>query len=68
MLQPSKMLNGFLVAGRCSICHRPFEVDAEESDLPPSVRQELVALFEDHTCNEDVNQAAAPIITETPDK
>lgn len=62
---PYKVESGGVLSGRCSVCHRPFEVSAKPTDAPGSAIQELNALFDDHTCDEDFSQAAARIVKET---
>jgi hypothetical protein len=52
----------YIVAGRCSICHRPFE---SRLAVPQLASHEVVSEFDAHICNEDVNQAAARIVRET---
>jgi len=55
---PSRIELGVPVAGRCSVCHRPFEIEPNDKDSPASIQQELRALFDNHTCDEDFSQAA----------
>jgi len=58
-LVPTKFVQDIPVAGRCSICHRPFEVNVPSDTLEELLagRHRLLNVFEKHTC--DVNQAAA---------
>jgi|SRR5215469_9490892 len=54
-LIPTKLVRNVPVAGRCSICHRPFEVSVT-SDLLESLRSSnhwLLVDFGSHTCHED---------------
>ena len=61
----SKVLYGTTVAGRCSVCHRPFEVELGEKEALSAANERLMAQFNKHVCNEDVNQAAARIMRDT---
>ena len=56
----TKVRYGARVAGRCSVCHRPFEIDLNEHSSLDNANQKLAAIFEEHTCEEDMNQPATP--------
>ena len=56
------------MAGRCSVCHRPFEIEPNDKDSPASIQLELRAIFDNHTCNEDFSQAAFRAVKEATDK
>lgn len=58
-LKVTKYKDGFVIAGQCSVCHRPFEVDFTIEDSLSSVEETIKTMFEEHSCNEDPNQAAA---------
>jgi hypothetical protein len=53
---------GYVVAGRCSVCHRPFSTPLM---VVVDASHDIVRQFDAHVCNEDVNQAAARIVRET---
>jgi hypothetical protein len=55
-------------SARCSDCHRPFRVDANESTTPEAAREHLKAEFDAHNCKEDFSQAAVRIVREATDK
>jgi hypothetical protein len=59
---------GTTTAGRCSVCHRPFEIELGPSEALSEAKERLMVLFEAHVCNEDANQAAARIVRETTEK
>ena len=44
--------SGFAIAGRCSACQRPFEVDFSSFDSLPVVEESLMAMFDAHVCSE----------------
>jgi len=54
-----------VVAGRCSICHRPFE---SRLLIPQLASREVAGEFDAHACDEDFSQAAARIVRETTEK
>lgn len=53
---------GYVIAGRCSICHRPFESPIR---IAAQASSQVFREFDNHACDEDVNQAAARIVRET---
>jgi hypothetical protein len=61
----SKLQNGIPLGGRCSVCHRPFEVELRENEALIAAHDRLVVMFNQHVCDEDANQAAARIVRET---
>ncbi len=63
----SKIEYGTTTAGRCSVCHRPFEVELGGKEVLSEAKERLMALFEQHVCDEDFSQAAARIVRETTD-
>jgi hypothetical protein len=54
-----------IVAGRCSICHRPFESSLA---IPQLASRQVASEFDAHGCDEDFSQAAARIVRETTEK
>ena len=58
-LIPFRVARGIAVAGRCSKCHRPFEVPlvVESKSAVDRAHTRLMQQFDQHTCNEDANQA-----------
>jgi hypothetical protein len=64
----SRVVFGTTVAGRCSVCHRPFEVEPGHSEALSEVKERPMALFEQHVCDEDFSQAAARVVKEATDK
>lgn len=60
----SKVEYGAPVGGRCSVCHRPFEVALGNSDSLDSAHQRLADLFDAHTCDEDSSLAALRVVRE----
>ena len=63
-LNITKYKSGFAIAGRCSACHRPFEVDFSIEDSLPRVEVALKELFDAHNCDEDISQAAFRVVQE----
>jgi hypothetical protein len=61
----TKLANGVAVEGRCARCQRPFETHATDTI---KANEELMALFADHVCNEDINQAAARVVREATER
>jgi hypothetical protein len=61
----SKSNDGYIVGGRCSGCHRPFDSAIHE---PMAASNEVVRQFESHACNEDANQAAARVVRASTEK
>jgi len=64
-LLPVRRRDNLVVAGRCSICHRPFESSLA---IPQVASRQIVSDFDVHTCDEDANQAAARVVRESTDK
>ena len=60
----AKVLYGTPTAGRCSVCQRPFDVEIGKSEPLSHANERLVALFEQHVCNEDANRADAEVAGE----
>ena len=51
-----------VIAGWCSACHHPFEVTVGQYEPLSAANERLLASFDAHICDEDVNQAAARIV------
>jgi hypothetical protein len=51
-------------SARCSVCHRPFLVHANERTTPEAAREQLKTEFDAHNCKEDFSQAAVRIVRE----
>jgi hypothetical protein len=64
----SSITYGAVVGGRCSICHRPFEVAPGKTESLSAIRERLNGLFEAHTCDEDISQAASRVVRKAIDK
>jgi hypothetical protein len=64
----SSITYGAVVGGRCSICHRPFEAIPGKTESLSAIRERLNGLFEAHTCDEDVSQAASAVVQKATDK
>lgn len=58
-LDGTKRKDGWMIAGQCSVCHRPFEVDYTIEDSLSVVEEKLKAMFDAHICGEDGNQTDA---------
>ncbi len=67
-LIPSNVEYGTPTAGRCSVCHRSFEIELGTHEALSAAKERLLAMFNEHVCNEDANQAAARIVRETTKK
>ena len=52
----SRVVFGTTVAGQCSVCHTPFEVHPGQHEVLSEAKERLVALFDQHSCGEDVDQ------------
>jgi hypothetical protein len=61
-LLPIRRHDNLVVAGRCSICHRPFE---SRFVVPELASRAVKSEFDTHVCNEDANQAAARVVRES---
>ena len=66
ILVPFRTARDIPIAGRCSQCHRPFEVPLamESKRSVDRAHRRLMAQFNDHACNEDANQAAFRVVRE----
>jgi hypothetical protein len=63
-----KVEHGTAMGGRCSVCHRPFEVELGNSGAVSQAKANLWALFEQHACDEDFSQAALRVVRQATDK
>ena len=61
---PSKIVGGVTLAGRCSVCQRPFEVATQALEFPGTADQELNALFQNHFCDEDSSRVPLRVVSE----
>jgi len=43
---------GTPVGGRCSVCHRTFDVELGPAEALSEAKERLIALFEQHMCSE----------------
>jgi hypothetical protein len=50
--------------GRCSRCGRPFRMPPEAMDNPEKAKQDFLAAFNLHECDQDASQAAARVVRE----
>lgn len=63
-LIPTKFVRGVPAAGRCSVCHRPFEVQVPSDSLESlgNSRHWLLVDFGSHTCDDAFSQTALHIV------
>jgi hypothetical protein len=54
----SKVEFGAPVSARCSVCNHSFEVILGKNDKLGTARGRLVAMFDEHVCQENVNHAS----------
>ena len=54
-LIPSKVEYGTPTAGRCSVCHRPFEIQIGGTESLSKAHERLLRMFDEHVCDEDAN-------------
>ena len=47
-----------VISGRCSLCYRPFDVSVGQHETLSAANERLLASFDAHVCNEDVNPNA----------
>ena len=60
----SRIEYGTPMAGRCSVCHRPFEVELGKEEPLSVAKERLNALFGQHVCDEDSSLAALRAVRE----
>ncbi len=60
----SRIEYGAPMAGHCSVCHRPFEVELSASETLSEAKERLNTLFEQHVCQEDSSQVALRVMRE----
>jgi hypothetical protein len=60
----SKVEYGAPVAARCSVCHRPFEVELGDKEPLSAAHEKLAELFDSHTCDEVPSHPAGPVAGE----
>jgi len=51
-LNITKYQTDFAIAGRCSVCNHPFEVDFTAFDSVSAAEKEMNALFDAHNCDD----------------
>jgi hypothetical protein len=64
----SSVQYGTPTAGHCSVCNRPFEVELRGAEALSGTTERLVALFEQHVCDEDFSQSAPRVVGEATDR
>ncbi len=52
----SKVEFGAPVAARCSVCHRPFDVELADKEPLSAAHHKLAEMFDSHTCDENASQ------------
>jgi len=64
----SRVEYGAITAGRCSVCHRSFEVELGPDEALSDAGERLQAIFDHHVCSQEANQANARIVQDATEK
>jgi hypothetical protein len=64
----SRIEYGAITAGRCSACHRTFEIELGPDEALSEARERLQAIFDDHVCNKEADQAVCANGRDTTEK